>query len=94
MVQKYPDISLSDFDAAGEMMFPDGTAPDLTGKYYEEVILPDEERILLSQAVQHMAVVEPGAVVGDRIEFIVDGKAVVKFEEWQKRYDECNKGTA
>jgi hypothetical protein len=31
--------------------------------------------------------VEPGAVDGDRVELIVDGRAVVSVGEWQEVFD-------
>lgn len=52
------------------------------------VILPDEKRFLLDEALKIFQSVEPGAVTGDRVELIVDGKAVVDFGEWQEVFDE------
>jgi hypothetical protein len=57
------------------------------------VILPDEKRFLLDEALKILQSVEPGAVTGDRIELIVDGKAVVDVGKWQKVFDEYNTGS-
>jgi hypothetical protein len=64
-------------------------SPKFEGKYYETVILPDELRFLISEAKEHLQVVDAGSVVGDRVEFIVDGKPIVDFEEWKQRWEEC-----
>lgn len=57
------------------------------------MILPDEKRFLLDEALKILQSVEPGAVTGDRIELIVDGKAVVDVGKWQKVFDEYNTGS-
>ena len=56
-------------------------------KYRLEVISPDEKRFLLDEALKHLQGVEPGAVDGDRVEVIVNGKAVVSVGEWQGFFD-------
>ena len=81
-------------DAVAEMVFPPiDTLDDYyrikTGKaYHLAVILPDEKRFLLDEALRIFQSVEPGAVTGERVELIVDGKAVVDFGEWQEVFDE------
>jgi hypothetical protein len=70
------------------MIFQDPTALKLSGPYYETVILPDEKRILFDEALKHMVVVDVGSVVGDRVDFIVDGRPTVAFEEWMKLWNE------
>jgi len=60
-----------------------------TGKaYHLAVILPDEKRFLLDEALKILQGVEPGAVTGDRVELILDGKPVADVSEWQKVFDE------
>lgn len=60
-----------------------------TGKaYHLAVILPDEKRFLLDDALKILRSVEPGAVTGYRVELIVDGKAVVNVGKWQGVFDE------
>jgi hypothetical protein len=87
-------IDLEEWDAVGEMVFPPIVTLDdyyrpKTGKaYHLAVILPDEKRFLLDEALKILQSVEPGAVSGDRVELIVDGKAVVDVDEWQKVFDE------
>lgn len=58
--------------------------------YHLEVILPDERRFLLDEALKILQGVEPGGVVGDRVELIVDGKATVDIREWQDMLDSYN----
>jgi hypothetical protein len=76
------------------MVFPDVVTIDdyfraKVGKtYYLEVIMPDEKRFLLDEALKHLQGVEPGAVDGDRVELIVDGKAVVSVGEWQGVFED------
>jgi hypothetical protein len=65
-----------------------------TGKaYHLAVILPDERRFLLDEALKSLQGVEPGAVDGDRVELIVDGRAVVDVGEWQSVFDRFDAGT-
>lgn len=52
------------------------------------MILPDEKRFLLDEALKILQSVEPGAVTGDRVKLIVDGESVVDVGEWQKLFDE------
>lgn len=64
-----------------------------TGKVYHlAVILPDEKRFLLDEALNILQSVEPGAVVGDRVELIVDGQAVVDVGKWQEVFDDDRAG--
>ena len=59
-----------------------------TGKaYHLAVILPDERRFLLDEALKILQGVEPGAVVGDRVEFIIDRRAIVDVGNWQAIFD-------
>lgn len=96
MEAKYTNlgIDLEDWDAVAEMVFPavvtieDYYRPKVGKKYHMEVILPDEKRFLLDEALKHLRGVEPGAVSGDRVELIVDGKAVVGVGEWQGVFDD------
>ena len=69
------------------MAFQEDGSLGIGTRFYEKVILPDERRFLLSEARQHMVVVEPGSVTGDRIEFIVNGKPTVQFEEWVEMWE-------
>ncbi|TKA56347.1 hypothetical protein B0A55_13030 [Friedmanniomyces simplex] len=83
--QKYESaIYLSDWDAVGEVAFAPGYGSFSNAQaYYQEVILPDERRFLLDEAFKHMKVVDAESVAGEVVEFIVDGKAVVEYEEWR-----------
>jgi len=86
-------IELEDWDAVAEMVFPPIVTIDdyyraKIGKaYHLAVILPDEKRFLLDQALKSLQSVEPGAVMGDRVELIVDGKAIVDMGKWQEVFD-------
>jgi len=91
MERKYTaaGIKIEDYDAAAEMAFPPVVTIDdiyraKVGKeYHVHVLIPDEKRFLVSEALEHIKFVEPGAVEGERIEFIVDGKPLVEYAEWQ-----------
>lgn len=61
--------------------------PNARGQfYYDNVILPDERRFLLSEAKAHMLVVEPGTVIGDRTVFIQDGKPMIGYEQVMEQW--------
>lgn len=79
---------IEEHDAAAEMVFMDAASPQLSGPYYENVILTDERRFLYSEATKHMVVVDAGSVVGDRVVFIADGRPTVAFEEWADLWEE------
>ncbi len=89
MAEKCSNIDLSLYDGATDSIFEEGASPRFGGRYWDEVILPDERGFLLSEAMSHAVFVEVGAVQGDRTEFIVDGNAKVDFGEWQWRWDKC-----
>ena len=42
---------------------------------------------MFSAAIEHLIVVDPGSVTGDRVDFIVDGKPIFGFDEWQELWD-------
>jgi hypothetical protein len=92
-------IELDDWDAVAEMVFPPVVTIDdyyraKTGKaYHLAVILPDERRFLLDEALKSLQGVEPGAVVGDRVKLIVDGRAAVNVGKWQGVFDKFHAGT-
>lgn len=96
MERKYAaaGININDYDAAAEMAFPpivtiDDVYRAKVGKeYHVRVIIPDEKRFLVSEALEHIKFVEPGAVMGERTEFIIDGRPLVECEEWQQRWEE------
>lgn len=91
-------IDLAEWDAVGEMVFPlivtlDDYYRVKVGKaYHVQVIAPDEKRFLLDEALKHLKGVEPGAVEGERVEFIVDGEAVVDVGEWGEVFERYMKG--
>ena len=57
--------------------------------YYQEVILADEKRFLVSSATEHIKVVPGGTVVGKKVVVIEGGKStgivesIVGKEEWE-----------
>ncbi|KAK3654669.1 hypothetical protein LTR56_003942 [Elasticomyces elasticus] len=84
--QKYAgSIKLDEWDASSEV---DLANVDEGQDFYSKVILPDERKLFLTEARNHMEIVDAGSVVGDRVEFIVDGKALVEYEEWKKVWNE------
>lgn len=53
------------------------TEPQWKRDYYREVILADERRFLVSEALEHIKRVGPETVSGDEKVVIRDGKSVV-----------------
>lgn len=86
-------VNLQDWDAVAEMVFPpivtieDYYRAKVGKAYHFSVITPDERRFLLDEALKHLQGVEPGAVDGERVELIVEGRSMVDVEEWQRLYD-------
>ena len=92
--QNHPNINLAEWDAVAEVAFPgDQLGTALGQSYYENVILPDERRLFYDEASKHMTVVEPGSVTGERYEYIVEGKAIIDFEQWKGLWNEWVKKT-
>ncbi|OQN97978.1 hypothetical protein B0A48_16283 [Cryoendolithus antarcticus] len=93
--EKYSQtINLEQWDAVAEMLFPVDfdfgkwlTAGSVGKQYFHDVILPDERRFLLSNAMEHLQGVEAGSVVGDRVVLIENGKAAVEYGEWQRLFN-------
>lgn len=81
--QAHPHIRLSDWDAAAECVFGAmgppraGNDSPVAERYDERFVLPDERRFLVSEAKEHLRVVEAGSFVGERVEFVVGGEVVV-----------------
>jgi len=63
--------------------------------YYKEVILPDERRFLVSEALEHIYRVGPGSVKGERKVVIGEGKCLIDVGEevWKvwREYEERGK---
>lgn len=87
-------INLADYDAAAEMAFPPsfGDRDEVGRKYHNQVIIPDEKRFLVSEALEHIKFVEAEAVDGERIDFIRDGKPLVGLEEWRAEWERVRGG--
>ncbi|KAK3672209.1 hypothetical protein LTR78_007962 [Recurvomyces mirabilis] len=82
--EKIPN--LTDWDAGVELKFLPGHSLETMTKgqsYYQEVIIPDERNLFLTVALENMESVDAETVKGERVEFIVDGKAVVDSSEWR-----------
>jgi hypothetical protein len=76
------DLNLSDWDGAAELKFAEGK-PEVSGagmKYFQEVVLVDERRFLVSEALEHVRMVDPGTVTGDRKVIIEGGKLVCELD--------------
>jgi hypothetical protein len=98
------DLDLTSFSGAAEMrsedvlkiFAPDTPMPSWKREYYEEVILRDEKRLLVSLAMEHLVQVGEGTVSGERRMIIQDGKSVIQIEEgvWEvwRGYEERRKG--
>jgi len=98
------DLDLTSFSGAAEMrsedvlkiFAPDMPMPRWKREYYEEVILRDEKRLLVSFATEHLVQVGEGTVSGERRMVIQDGKIVIQVEEgvWEvwRGYEERGKG--
>jgi hypothetical protein len=50
--------------------------PDWKRAYYEEIILPDEGRFLVSEMLEHICRVPPGTVEGER-RVVIEGEVCV-----------------
>ncbi|KAK4942803.1 hypothetical protein LTR10_017563 [Elasticomyces elasticus] len=90
-VQAPSDLNISESDGAAEMCFERGLDFKSTAKcddYYQNVILPDERAFLVRDALQHLRWLEPGAMVGDRVVLIQDGKALIDCEKDLKIWNE------
>lgn len=101
MEQKFSalGINLEDFDAVGEMLFPpvvtidDFYRPKVGKTYHVQVLLPDERRFLLDEALNHLQGVPSGSVTGEIVEFIVDGAPVVDLGNWSNYYHAIKRGS-
>ena len=81
-----PALDVSAWDGAAgmpaqEILDNPAPMPKWKEEYYREVILPDERRFLVSEALQHIIRVPPGSVKGERKVVIRDGKCVVEVGE-------------
>jgi hypothetical protein len=85
-----PTLDMSSWDGAAGTVRPQvSVAPQPTPKwvedYYNEVVLQDERRFLVSEARLHIKLVEPGTVRGERRVVIQEGKCVIAIgdEVWK-----------
>lgn len=61
--------------------------------YFQNVILADERRFLVSEALMHVKRVKPGTVEGRRVVIIEDGRIQVDIpEDIQQEWDRWNRG--
>jgi hypothetical protein len=90
-------IDLAEWDGAAEMRFrrpSDWTPSPHSVAYHARVIVPDEKRFLVSEALEHILRVDEGTVLGERRVIIEGGRAVVEVDpeavkRW-KEFDENN----
>jgi hypothetical protein len=83
-----PDLDLSPFSGAAEIpsedvlkiFAPDPPMPQWKKRYYEEVILKDEKRLLESLATEHLVQVGEGTVKGKRRVVIEGGESRIEVE--------------
>lgn len=81
-----PNLNVSEWDGAAGMPPQDildnpPPIPQWKKDYYREVILPDERRFLVSEALVHIKRVGPGTVTGNKRVVIQDGKSLVHVPE-------------
>ncbi|TAQ91475.1 hypothetical protein B7494_g129, partial [Chlorociboria aeruginascens] len=78
-------LDISAYDGAAEVVFDatktDPKAEAQRARYYKEVILPDERRFLVSEALEHVLRVDENTVEGDKRVVIQDGKCVLEIGE-------------
>lgn len=55
--------------------------PKWKDDYYKEIILSDERRFLVSEALEHILRVDPGTVTGEKKVIIENGKCLVEVKE-------------
>ncbi len=73
---------MGDWDGAAELRQGSSTEePQWKIDYYQEVILADERRFLVSEALEHVLIVGAGAVEGERKVVIRDGKSVIEVSD-------------
>jgi hypothetical protein len=78
-------IRIQEWDGAAEMDFTASEEQNIqwskTGPAYEgylqNVIVPDERRFLVSEALEHTKVVDPGTVEGQKEVIIQDGRILI-----------------
>jgi len=83
-------IDVQSFDGAAGMppqsvMDNPAPMPKWKEEYYKEVILPDERRFLISEALNHITRVGPGTIKGETKVVIGDGKCLIDIpnEVWK-----------
>lgn len=64
-----------------EVLDAPSSLPKWKQDYYHDVILVDERRFLVSEALDHIFRVGPGTVKGRRMVVIQDGKPLVEVGE-------------
>lgn len=71
-------LNISEWDGAAELRFKDlkPEGPEGGNKYFQEMVLRDERRFLISEALEHYKMVDGGTVTGDRKVIVEDGKVV------------------
>jgi hypothetical protein len=71
--------------------------PQWKADYYREVILPDERRFLVSDALDHIFRVSPGSVKGERKVIIEEGECLIEVGDdiwrvWREYEDRAKDG--
>jgi hypothetical protein len=88
------DLNLLEYDGAAEIELTspllllvtghpdaDKSIPKWVREYYQEIVLVDERRILVSEAMVHMRPIEEGNVQGTRWEIMKDGEVMIEVDE-------------
>ncbi|RFU25504.1 hypothetical protein B7463_g10830, partial [Scytalidium lignicola] len=101
-----PDLDVSEWDGAAampaqEILDNPPPTPQWKKDYYLEVILPDERRFLVSEALEHIKRIPPQTVTGDLRVVIENGKPLIDipetvwelWREYEKRGEQEQKST-
>ncbi|RDI85895.1 hypothetical protein Vi05172_g4149 [Venturia inaequalis] len=75
------DLNVSEWDGAAELKFkdPKPEGPEGANRYFQDIVLADERKFLVSEALEHYKMVDGGTVTGDRKVIIEDGKVVYEL---------------
>ena len=81
-----PTLDVSAWDGAAampaqELLDMPAPMPKWKDDYYKEIILSDERRFLVSEALEHILRVDPGTVTGEKKVIIENGKCLVEVKE-------------
>ncbi|ATZ51321.1 hypothetical protein BCIN_06g07320 [Botrytis cinerea B05.10] len=83
------EIEAGEWDGCAELIRSPNTSadtpeatPELSWKsaYYQDIIVADERRFLISEALDHVKIVETGLITGERKVIIENGKSMIDID--------------